>query len=358
MVLESIIVFVVLLLILVLVHEFGHFIAAKLFGCRVEEFAFGFPPRIFSQKKGETKYSFNLIPLGGYVKIEGEDMDEQNPGPRSFASKSPWTRIIILSAGVFMNVLLTIVLLSIQSGLGTPMLVTKDNVSRARDKKAYVTEVDKGSPAEQAGIKKFDRVEAIETTKNPTISSIQEISNDHKGKEIKMVLDRQGLRETVTVVPRTDPPSGEGPIGMSLQEIGLIQVPWYKAPAAGASRTYNMFIVIIGKFWELLGDIIGGEKAGDILTGPIGIAIYTGEATAMGMSYVLEFAALISLNLAIINFIPFPALDGGRVLFVLFEIVYGKRVSNKFEHWAHLTGFVLLMALMVYVTLNDIGRFF
>jgi len=357
MLIESIIVFVVLLLVLVLVHELGHFLTAKLFGCRVEEFAFGFPPKILSKTKGETKYSFNLIPLGGYVKIEGEDMEEEDPGPRSFASKPAWMRIIILSAGVAMNVVLTIVLLSIQSGLGTPMLITEDNASKAQDIRAYVVEVDEGSPAEEAGIKQFDRIVAVETEENPDISLIQQIGRDYGGQEIKIVIDRQGIDETVTVVPRVNPPSGEGPIGMALQEIGLVKTPWYKAPVAGISRTYEMFVVIMGRFWQLIREILAGSRVGDILTGPIGIAIYTGEATSMGISYILEFAALISINLAIINFIPFPALDGGRVIFILFEILYGKRLSNKFEHWAHLTGFVLLMALMVYVTLNDIGRF-
>jgi regulator of sigma E protease len=238
------------------------------------------------------------------------------------------------------------------------MLITEDNKDRARDVKAYVVEVDEGSPAEEAGIKEFDRVVSISTEESPGIAAIQRIGQDMGGQEVTIEVDRQGMRETVTVVPRKDPPPGEGPIGMALQEIGLLSTPWYKTPAAGVTRTYEMLVVILGRFWQLISEIVGGGKVGDILTGPIGIAIYTGEATSMGISYILEFAALISLNLAIINFIPFPALDGGRVLFILFELVSGKRLSNKFEHWAHMTGFVLLIALMVYVTINDIGRFF
>ena len=164
----TVLVFIGLLLVLVLAHEWGHFIVARGAGCGVEEFAFGFPPRLFSFVRRGTRYSFNLLPIGGYVKIEGEDMDDPYPGPTNFASKTPLKRLLVLAAGVLMNAVLAAVLLSIQAGIGIPTLVTEENVDRVHDIKTFIVDVAANSPAEQAGIKTLDRVVSIDAVTNPT----------------------------------------------------------------------------------------------------------------------------------------------------------------------------------------------
>lgn len=354
----AVVVFIVLLLVLVLAHECGHFWAARRAGCRIEEFAFGFPPRLFSFMHGGTRYSFNLLPLGGYVKIEGEDMNESSPGPTSFASKPvPW-RIVILAAGVAMNIALAFVLLSWQAVIGIPTLVTEDNVQRLQDLKTYILEVVPNSPAEQAGVMSLDRIVHINTMYDPTLEDVQRVVQESAATEIVLELERRGQHLTVAIVPREQPPSGEGPLGISLAATGLDRVPWWKAPWEGLRRVSSMLIAIITQFGALIGRLAREGTVGEALTGPIGIAVYTNEVTNLGLSYLLEFAALISLNLALINILPFPALDGGRILFVVLEAAMGKRVPIKIEHVVHTLGFLFLILLMLFITLRDIQRLF
>jgi len=358
MLLLTVIVFIIMLLALVLVHEFGHFIVAKWAGCGVKEFAFGFPPRLFSFVHGGTRYAFNLLPLGGYVKIEGEDMNEANPSPTSFAGKSaPW-RIFILSAGVMMNVVLAVVLLGVQAGIGVPTLATDETIGQLHDVRTYIIEVLPGSPAEQAGIQPLDRVVSVGSVSQPSIEQLQAIVAEQAGQELVMEIESRGIHEMITLMPRVNPPVDEGAMGVVLQAAGLKKVVWWQAPWTGIKRTGQMLSAIAVQFWLLLQRLVSEGTVGDVLSGPVAIAIYTNEVTTMGASYVLEFAALISLNLAIINILPFPALDGGRILFIGIEIITRRRLPARIEHLAHLTGFALLIALMLFVTFKDIERFF
>ena len=351
-------VFIGLLLLLVLAHEWGHFFAAKRSGCNVEEFAFGFPPRLWSIVRSGTRYSFNALPLGGYVKIEGEDMGEMSPPPTSFAAKSPGVRILILVAGVVMNVILAAVLLAVQAGIGMPVLVSEENAGHVRDIKTFIVAVDVGSPAEAAGLARLDRIIRIGTLKNPTVTAVQAAVQASAGQELTMEIERQGVHQTLQLVPRINPPADEGALGVGLQETGLKRVPWWQAPWHGVVRTGEMTAAIVSQFWLLAVNLVNGVPAGDAVTGPIGIAILTNEVTKLGVAYVLEFAALISLNLALINVFPFPALDGGRIFFVVLEAVLGYRLSPRLERSAHAAGFAVLIALMLLVTLKDVVRFF
>lgn len=357
MLLVTILVFMVLILLLVLVHELGHFAAAKLAGCRVEEFAFGFPPRLFSVVKGGTRYVFNLLPIGGYVKIQGEDMEEENPSPDSFAGKSiPW-RVIILAAGVFMNMVLAVVLLSIQAGAGVPVLVTEENQSRVTGMRTHIVEVVAGSPAETAGILALDTVEAINLIEKPTIDQLVHEVDGARGAEVTLKLSRGHEIREIKVVPRENPPAEEGAMGVGLEETGLLKATWWKAPGEGLKRTWQMTGLIATEFAKIIGRLASGGGGGAELGGPIAIAVYTDVAAKLGFSYVLEWGALISINLALINILPFPALDGGRILFVLIEAIFGRKVPGKWEYWAHTGGFVLLIALVLLVTYHDVMRF-
>jgi len=354
----TIIVFVGLLLLLVLAHEWGHFITARWAGCKVNEFAFGFPPRLWSFTKGDTKYSFNLLPLGGYVKIEGEDGADQTPGPNSFTSKSARWRVFILSAGVIMNVIVAVILLSFQAGIGVPTLVTEENLAQVADVKTFIVEVAPGSPAEAAGIQSLDRIVRLGQVSDPNIDVVRELVAAGAGQSIDLEVERAGVHHEIQLVPRADPPPGEGAMGVGLQEAGLIAVPWWKAPWAGVVRTWDMLSAIVVQFGLLIGRLFSGGSVGETLTGPVGIAVFANEVTNLGFSYILEFGALISLNLAIINILPFPALDGGRIFFIGLEKVAGRRVPVKFEQYTHLAGFALLILLMLVITFKDITRFF
>lgn len=358
----TIVVFIAILLALVLVHEFGHFITAKWAGCRVEEFGFGFPPRLFSIKRGVTTYSFNLLPLGGFVKIEGEDsiaLPDGQPAPAtSFAGKPALWRVIILAAGVTMNVLLAVVLLGVQAGLGVPTAVTDTNAPQLTNIMTYIIDVAPGSPAAAAGIVALDRVVSIGSVSNPSLEKVQEIVRQQTGSSVAIEIERAGQHKLLNITPRVNPPEGEGALGVNLAETGLQRVPWWKAPWAGAKRAADMLVAIISQFGIVLQRLFSHGQVGETLTGPIGIAIYTKEATILGASYVLEFAALISLNLALINILPFPALDGGRILFVALEKILGRRLPGKIEQMTHTIGFALLIVLMILITLRDMRRFF
>lgn len=358
MILLTVIVFVLMLLALVLAHEAGHFIAAKRAGCKVEEFAFGFPPRLWSFKKNGTRYSFNLLPIGGYVKIEGEDMQDEQPGPDSFGSKSVLWRLVILTAGVIMNVVLAAVLLTWQAGIGVPTLITDQNYNDVRDHKTFIVGVDDGSPAAEVGLKQFDRIVSIGSFKDPTIDKVKEVVEDNLGRDLTLEIERQGQHKTLVAVPRLEPPPDEGSLGVLLQMTGLEKIVWWKAPWAGIKKTGQALWLIVAEFGSIMQRLIIQQEVSDTVAGPIGIAVYTNEMTNMGLSYILEFAAFISLNLAIINILPIPALDGGRILFVLAEVVFRRKIPNKIEHVSHMTGFILLILLMLVITFKDVSKYF
>ena len=355
----AVIVFVVLLLALVLVHEWGHFIAAKKAGCNVEEFGFGFPPKLWSFTWHGTEYSLNLLPIGGFVKIEGEDMAEQSPAPTSFASKSASWRVVILAAGGVMNIVLAWVLLSVQGVIGVPTLITEDNAATLTKTQTYILEVQPGSPAAEAGLAELDRIVSIDDLATPTIQSIQQHTAERAGEPLELVVSRQGATQELSVTPRVDPPPGEGALGISLASTGLATVPWWQAPWHGLQRTGLLLMAIVTQFGIILGQLFSTGSVGGDLAGPVGIAVLTNEATTLGLPYVLEFGALISLNLALINILPFPALDGGRIAFVLLEVLRGgKRLASQVEQYIHTAGFALLILLMVWITFRDVGRFF
>ena len=358
MVLITVVIFVGLLLTLVLVHEWGHFITAKKAGCKVEEFGFGFPPRLFSFMYHDTLYSVNLFPIGGFVKIEGENMDDADPSPTSFAGKSPWWRLAILVAGVVMNIVLAVALLSWQSVIGSPTVVTQENAGSLTDIYTYVIDVAPNSPAESAGLQAFDRIDVIGNTSRPELTQVQEAISEHLGSTVTFEVERQGQHFTFEVPARENPPEGEGATGISLAETGLERSPWYLAPVAGVTKTWQMLVAIVLQLQQVVATLVSTGDAGTSLTGPIGIAVYTQEVTRMGLSYFLEFAAMISINLALINILPLPALDGGRILFVFVELLAGKRVPGKYESIAHTVGFVALLGLMLLVTLRDVHRYF
>jgi len=356
----TVIIFIIILGILIFVHELGHFFVAKKNGVKVEEFGFGFPPRIFGVKRGETIYSINLIPLGGFVKIFGEDGQEKE-NHHSFAAKKVWQRAIILVAGVAMNVLLAIFLLSLGNIIGTPTAIEdSQNVEGA---KVQITVVAFQSPAEQAGIKAGDIFIKMSGGSGQLsdiikVSQVQDFTEKNKGQEISVFLERGKNQIELKLTPRANPPQEEGAMGVGLARVAVISLPWHRAIYEGAVSVFALAWLILtavgNLFWHL---VTTGKTTGEI-TGPVGIFQITGQAAQMGFIYLLNLTALLSINLAIINALPFPALDGGRLLFLLIEKIKGSPVSQKIERTIHSAGFVFLIILMVLITARDVMKIF
>ncbi len=358
----TLIVFIIVLSVLIFVHEFGHFIVAKKAGMKVEEFGFGFPPRLWGIKKGGTVYSINWIPFGGFVKIFGED-GQGKKDRKSFASAKARTRVAVVVAGVTMNFLLAVVLLSVGNAVGLRVgLIDEVQTRQAKDVKVQIIQVAASSPAEKAGLMVLDeilgfRVEGKETPiKNA--EEVQDFISQNKGQEITIVLRSGNQQKEKTLTPRTNPPAGEGALGISLAMTGVVKYPWYQAIGRGATDSVSALQVTAMGYAGIIKSLFTTGKTGAELSGPIGIAVITGQAARLGFTYLMQFVAIISINLVVLNVIPFPALDGGRLLFIVIEKIKGKPVSQKIENAVNALGFALLILLMVYVTTKDVVKFF
>ncbi len=358
----TILVFIIVLSVLIFVHEFGHFIVAKRAGMKVEEFGFGFPPRLWGVKKGGTVYSINWIPFGGFVKIFGED-GQGKKNRKSFASAKARVRIAVVVAGVAMNFLLAVVLLSIANTIGLRVgLIDDAQTQGVKDIKVQIIQVAASSPAEKAGLMILDEIAGFRVGGKETliknVAEVQDFISQNKGREITILLRSGNQQKEKTLIPRTDPPVGEGALGISLAATGVIKYPWYQAVGRGVTDSVFALQNTAMGYAGIFKSLFMTGKTGAELSGPIGIAVVTGQAARLGFAYLMQFVAIISINLVILNIIPFPALDGGRLLFIVIEKIKGKPVSQKIENAVNTFGFALLILLMVYVTTKDIVRFF
>ena len=362
----TIIVFVLILGILIFSHEFGHFVSAKKAGMKVEEFGFGFPPRIFGIKKGETLYSLNLIPIGGFVKIHGQDGPQEGKkrlkkDKRAFYSRPIWQRAIVLAMGVIMNLFLAAVLLSIVHGIGIPTIIGADS-TQVKNAQIQIVEVAQNSPAEEVGLKIGDSIKEFSIFNSQflinEVEDVQRLVARYAGEEITLVIKRGNETLEKTLIPRISPPEEEGPIGIALAKVGIVKHSWYAAIWQGFKTTGELTITFVGLFYQLFKTLIVRGELMEEVAGPVGIAVLTSQITKLGLVYILQFAALISINLAIINIIPFPALDGGRLLFLAIEKIKKSPVSAKIERTVNGIGFALLIGLMILVTFRDIAKLF
>lgn len=342
--LVTIISFVAVLFVLVIVHELGHFFTAKAFGVGIDEFGLGFPPRLFSIKRGKTRYSINAMPLGGFVKMAGEE-DPKIPG--SLASKSIGARVLVLSAGSLMNALLPILLFSIAFMVPHNVLVGQ----------VMIEDVAPNSPAEMAGIRPGDMVLGINDKTVRNNRDLQRNIQFNLGEEVTILVEHaDSTTESVMLIPRWRPPAGQGAVGIMIQTVNPVVVrqsyPFWQAIPMGVNKSIETLTLFKN---AIIGMIVGITPVA--VGGPVAIAQLTGEAAKAGFGTLLEFAAFLSINLAIINIFPLPALDGGRIAFVLMEwIRRGRRVSPKTEGKIHLAGFFLLMVAIAAVTYQDILR--
>ena len=354
---------------LVVSHEFGHFIVAKKSNIRVDEFSFGFPPKLFGKKIGETTYNFNALPLGGYVKIYGENPDEESmngiDSKRSFVNKPRYIQAAVLFAGVTMNFLVAWLLLSIgfMSGLPTSTgAIPKGAI--IENQALTITSVLPKSPADIGGLKTGDKIISLATSTDSTLllssdigsENVQTFVKNHSGQKVTVTLIRAKQLMNVLVIPEKSTTNDNVMIGISMDTIGTLKLPIHLAVWEGLKLSGDVFIGTVVGFYNLIHGALIGQAHISSVTGPVGIVGVVGDAAKFGFVYLLSFTALISINLAVINLIPFPALDGGRLLFLLIEKIKGSRIKPEIANLINMIGFGLLMLLMVVITYNDIVK--
>lgn len=354
------VIFIIVLVILVLVHEFGHFMAAKMFGVKVEEFGIGFPPRLLKFKKGETVYSLNALPLGGFVRIFGEE-GEGVRDPRSYAARPAWQRSIILVAGVFLNIVFAFLIFWFVFIIGFPTaLGDTAPTGTISDRTVRIVEIAQNSPADEAELKRGDIVVEVTNFRTQSgqdvqsIEALQEFTNKNKGEELTLTVKRGEELLEKTVLARLAPPEEEGPLGIVLADVALVSYPWNEAFVKALEATGRNIWLIILSLWLFLKSFFAtGQVIGEV-AGPVGIASMTMDFYILGFRYLLTFVALISVNLGVFNIFPIPALDGGRLFFVLIEKLKGSPMNPKLENSINALGFAFLLTLVLIVTAKDI----
>lgn len=356
--LGTVLLFLIVLGVIVLVHEFGHYITARKLGMGIEEAGIGFPPRAWAKKaKNGIIYSINWLPLGGFVKIKGEDGEDPND-PDSFANKKPWKRAIVLSAGVFMNFMLCVVLFTIGFAIGLPQAVDQAALANGnvKDYKVQVVSVLDDKPAGKAGIELGDTLLAVDDQEVKGVNNLMDYTSDKVGQTLTYKVGRgdEVLEKDIEVV---DIGEGRGGVGIGLVETGIVSYPLHLAIVNGFKLTGVLTKEILWAFGGIVKNLVVGQPVGVQVSGPVGIAVLTGQVAQLGFIYILQFTALLSLNLAIINFLPFPALDGGRLVFLGIEKIRNKPVSRNIEAMFHMVGFALLMLLIIIVTFQDVLRY-
>ena len=364
----TILVFLIVLVVLILVHEFGHFIAAKLAGMRVDEFGIGFPPRLWGVRKGETEYTVNAIPFGGFVKIRGEDLPAQAGGAssdmRSFGTKPRAIQVVVLAAGVLMNLLFAYVLLSFILYAGIPRALSEEEFSRAPDAALIVSDVLPDSPAARAGFEFGDRIVSVygsgEEVATPSPESFTAfIGAQGSTKEISIEVMRGEETLTLSARPAMGVVSAEparAALGVAVIGVGSVPTSFFEALRDGASLTVRLTTETAKALLSFFGSIFALSANLSDISGPIGIAGAVGDASRDGALALFYLTALISINLALINLVPVPALDGGRLLFVLIESIIHRPIPAIVSRATNTLGFALLILLMVAVTVGDVTR--
>ncbi len=380
MTISSIIIFLSILFALVVVHELGHFLFAKYFKMKVEEFAFGFPPSLLSKKIGETSYSINLIPLGGYVKIFGENgLTEEEISKLSeeekeklFGNKKWWQRIIVLSGGVIFNILGAFILFVIIFMIGSNVFLDQDEIQNIpnSERKTIVTNIDPKSPLVGTGIETGDQILSFKTsTETLPEESLDSLSVSdfvqRNNNSLITISFKKNIEDLNTetfetqIVPKAGIVEGKKVIGVSFAESTYKKYSFFEALPEAAKTTFEHLKLIFSSLGQLVYNLVfKNAKVEDNLSGPVGLALMTSKVSERGLDQILAFAALLSLSLAAFNVLPIPALDGGSIVFVLLEAIKGKKINANVEQLFHGIGFLALLALMVFVTYFDILKAF
>ncbi len=357
----SLLIFIALLVALIWVHELGHFAAAKFFGIRVDEFAIGFPPRLLHIKYGETEYTFNLLLVGGFVRIHGEDPGTDAHDRRSMASKPRLVQAGVISAGVIMN--LVFGWLALSGGYMVGMAATADTSAfgELRDVRATIGLVLPDSPAAKAGLMVGDTLQSLQTGVQKfegalTAENITAFIGEHQNESLVVSVLRKGEEKIFVATPKAGFAEGKKALGISMADIGVLQLPVHLALLQGAISAKDLTVSTAQGLWTFFGELFRGVADWGSVAGPVGIAGVGSDAVQEGFAAAMFITALISINLAIINIIPIPGLDGGRLLIIIIEGILRRPVSPKIITALSLTGFALIISLMVVVTYHDIAK--
>lgn len=364
----ALIIFLIVLAILVLVHECGHFLFAKRFGIRVDEFGLGFPPKIWGKKVGETEYTLNWIPFGGFVRIFGENPDDESlKGPdraRAMVHKPRWKQAIVLFGGIFFNFLFAWLLISIAfaSGVSASREDYAKYADRIVDSRIAITLVNKGSPAADAGLRPGDSIVGL--TSGTIALSGEELvipvlkDTIERGQPITLEIQRGDIATTTVIQPKGGIIADKYAIGIAMEDVGTMTLPIHFAVWEGGKFTLHMIYGVFVGLYELVAGFVHGDPDLSVISGPVGIAGLVGDAAQLGFVYLLMFTALISINLGVINLVPFPALDGGRLFVLLIESIKRKPLKTQAINMMNTIGFVILLMIMLLVTLKDVLTYF
>jgi regulator of sigma E protease len=362
----SLVAFILILALLILVHELGHFSVAKFFGIKVEEFGIGFPPRLLYKKFGETIYSLNILFFGGFVKIFGEDAQEGAGNPRSMASKPRLVQSAVIVAGIVMNIAFAWAALSAGYVVGLPTPVEHEGFGIVQGAKVMVTGVLPDSPTARAGLKTEDVIEVVQTgtakldvrtlNTNRQADAVRGFIAEHGEESVVLTVARKEEEQTFLAKPEDGIVEGKKAIGVQLEDVGTLQLPPHLAIIQGAMLTYDLTVSTAQGLLGFFGQIARGVADFGSVAGPIGIASIGSQAVAQGFAAVVVLAAVISVNLALINLLPIPGLDGGRLFIILIEAVLRRPISPRITTWATLAGMGLLILLMLVVSYHDIVR--
>ena len=341
---------------LICLHEFGHFLFAKIFGVKVEEFGIGYPPRLIGKRFGETLYSLNLLPFGAFVKIPGEI--GKTDDKRSFSAQPVSKRILIVLGGVLSFWVISALLFSIVFTLGSRVAIEDTENFNLIDPKVQIAQIAPNSPAQIAGLELGDTIKQFQFFQISKMKEVQELTEKYKGQEVSLMIERGKEVFEVKLIPRISPPQGEGPVGLALVRTSIKSYPWWKSPWQGILATINMTGAIIQGYGECIKNVISGEPSGVEMMGPVGVFHLFYKSSQLGINYFLQFFGMIAIYLAIFNILPIPAVDGGKLLFLGIEAVRKKPVNPKTEQNVTTVFFTLLIILMILVTIKDIARLF
>jgi len=353
----------------VVVHELGHFLIGKWAGVHIEEFGFGYPPRALKiGRKWGTLFSLNWIPFGGFVKIFGENYEENEVRDASYETRKKFAQVskkwqaAILAAGVAFNIIFAWLLFSLGFMIGLPTPVENDFGAEVKNPALTIVGLLPNSPAQSAGLKTGDKIKNIALANGDRLQqlnpeNVSDFVNKSTG-EILLEIDRGGKILDFKITPAAGIETDRKIMGINMDMVGTLSLPIHKAFYEGGKATFRITYLTIGGLFGLIKDAVVGRADISQVTGPVGIVGLVGDASRLGFAYLITFTALISINLAIVNLIPFPALDGGRLLFVAIEGITKRPINPKFAQITNTVGFALLIALMLFVTYRDILNLF
>ncbi|MBC7074055.1 RIP metalloprotease RseP [Candidatus Parcubacteria bacterium] len=337
------------LLFLIILHEFGHFLMAKIFKVKVKEFGIFLPPTLIKKKIGETTVSLNLLPLGAFVKLEGEDNESQQEG--SFSKLEIWKKALVVLGGVLSFWIISIFLFFFAFKLGTFVQIG-DEIENASTH-ILILEVASNSPAQKAGLLPEDEILEIQNQKVTKISQFQAIVQENLEKEVEIKIKRGDEIFSITAIPRKNPPLGEGPLGVALARFLFKKYSFFEAALEAPRFAFNLTIQIISEYLKL---IVKGPPPNFSVSGPVGIVFLLAQKTKLGLSPFLGFLGLLSIYLAIFNLLPIPALDGGKLLFLGIEAIFKKPISKEIEAKITFSFLILLLIFAILVTGLDIRK--